>query len=193
MIPARRPPAVAGVLPRAVGGVARPTLAAAVLALVLAACGAGQQAQTYTERPTVDGTNVLAHEIALRNVYLQGPADGETLTAGATVRGSMTLVNQGSQPDRLVSVTSGAGTARLVKDAAPTSAVPIPAAGAASPAYGFEVAGLTSDLRPGQYVDMTFVFDRNGTISMHVPVSTGDGSAPRNSKRPESHGDESTG
>jgi len=158
----------------------------AVLPLLLVGCGAGRGNQTYHERTVADATNTSVGTIAVRGLALEPPADGELYPAGATVRGTMTLVNQSDQPDQLLSVTSDAGSVRLLQGApsaaTQATAVPVPPTGTATP--GFELRGLTRAVRPGEYVRMTFAFERSGSAQLLVPVATGDAAAPRNQRRP---------
>jgi copper(I)-binding protein len=92
----------------------RRVLGAGVLALgaalVLAGCGAGQITQTDTQQPAVNGTHAQVKTIALRDVAVQYPTSGAGYAAGATPALTLTIVNQGTQDDSLVSVTTEDGT-----------------------------------------------------------------------------------
>jgi copper(I)-binding protein len=92
----------------------RRVLGAGVLALgaalVLAGCGAGQITQTDSQQPAVNGTYAQVKTIALRDVAVQYPTSGPGYPAGSTPALTLTIVNQGTQDDTLVSVTAGDGT-----------------------------------------------------------------------------------
>jgi copper(I)-binding protein len=92
----------------------RRVLGAGVLALgaalALAGCGAGQITQTATQQPAVNGTHAQVKTIALRDVAVQYPTSGAGYAAGATPALTLTIVNQGTQDDSLVSVTTEDGT-----------------------------------------------------------------------------------
>jgi copper(I)-binding protein len=162
---------------------------ALLLPLALSGCAAGRKSETYQERTVADATNDAVGSIALRNVFLAPPPDGEQWTAGSAVPGTMTLVNQGQQADELTSVTTDAGTVQLVKGTPPATqpagTVPVPALLPADPAYSFVLQGLSRPLRAGDFVSLTFAFKSNGSASVLVPVSTGESAAPRNTQRPE--------
>lgn len=108
-------------------------LIAAVAALFLAAgCGAGQTAQTTLLRPSIDGVNGQAGEIAIRNARVEFPPDG-TAPLGGSATLAVTLVNDGRQPDQLVGVSTP--VSGLVKMATSPTAGSSPTAGG-SPSPG---------------------------------------------------------
>lgn len=150
---------------------ARPAARAAALALVLglglSGCGAGLRAQTYQERATSDATNEAVGAIAVRNLRVLPPSGGESYAVGSTARVAFVLVNEGPEADRLTDVTTdAAGGVALV---GPAPQLTVPAQGTVSD-YAFELRGLTRELRPGQYVQMTLTFADNGSETMLVPV-----------------------
>jgi len=73
-------------------------------ALVLAGCGAGQITQTDSQQPAVNGTYAQVKTIALRDVAVQYPPQGPGYAAGAKPSLTLTIINQGTQDDTLVSV-----------------------------------------------------------------------------------------
>jgi copper(I)-binding protein len=77
-------------------------------ALVLAGCGAGQITQTDTQQPAVNGTYAQVKTLVLRDAAVQYPVQGAAYSAGQSAPLTLTLVNQGAQDDKLVSVTSDA-------------------------------------------------------------------------------------
>ncbi len=58
-----------------------PALGLAAVAL-LAGCGVGQQAMTYNERPTVDGTNTMVGQIAVRDLAVSLAVRRQVLRRG---------------------------------------------------------------------------------------------------------------
>ncbi|WIY05078.1 hypothetical protein QRX60_15000 [Amycolatopsis mongoliensis] len=88
----------------------RRVLGAGVLALgaalALAGCGAGQITQTDSQQPAVNGTYAQVKTIVLRNAAVQYPPSGPGYAVGATPALTLTIVNQGTQDDSLVSVTT---------------------------------------------------------------------------------------
>jgi copper(I)-binding protein len=85
----------------------RGLLAAAGLAAALAACSAGQQAQTAFISPNVEGANSGVGPITLRNITLAYP-DGGKYAAGADARLEFVMVNSGEANDALVEVRTDA-------------------------------------------------------------------------------------
>lgn len=91
----------------------RPTGAAAVTgaligAVVLAGCGAGQVTQTSTQVSGVDGANVNAGPIAVRNAQFALGSEVKNAVAypvGGRAPLQMTIVNTGGTPDVLVSAS----------------------------------------------------------------------------------------
>jgi copper(I)-binding protein len=147
-----------------------------VLALALTGCGANFQAQTYQERPTSDGTNTAVGAIGLRNVHVLPPAaGGDVIAAGDDALVGFVIVNDGPEDDRLLEITSDAAeSVQLVSgdDLVPTDAVELPRLSTTGSRYGAVLQGLAEDLRPGQYVELTFRFERNGEVSLQVPEAT---------------------
>jgi copper(I)-binding protein len=86
-------------------GRSRVALAALVTVggIVLAGCGAGQQAQTAEQRPTIDGNNAEIGSIALRNVAIEYPDNG-VYRRGSVARLRLLIANTGNAQDELVEV-----------------------------------------------------------------------------------------
>jgi len=112
----------------------RALLAAAGLAVALAACSAGQEAQTAFISPNVEGANGDVDDIALRNITIAYP-DGGRYAQGADARLQFVLVNSGDRDDALVEVRTDAaervtlGTGQQAGGSATAS----PATGSATP------------------------------------------------------------
>lgn len=151
-----------------------PAVALAVaLPLVLSGCGASFQAMTYQEKPVGDGTDAAVGAIAIRNIALQPPESGEFYQQGDDVVATLTLVNDGPEADRLVGVGSSVGEVEVLVLGEPVDAgVVLPRLETTGDLLSLQVSDLDSELRPGQYVDMTLRFERNGEITVNVPVAT---------------------
>lgn len=151
-------------------------LAAGVLPLALAACGSGRSPHTYEQRPTVDAAEASMGDLQLRNVTIQPPRAGqETFEVGGEATATLSVVNMGEAPDRLVSVTTDVATTveLLAADKVIVPRVDIPPLGAVgSSDCSILLGGLTRALRPGQHVEMTFEFTRSGRRELLVPVGT---------------------
>ncbi|MEU3651167.1 hypothetical protein AB0E59_47970 [Lentzea sp. NPDC034063] len=84
---------------------------AAGLGLVAVGCSAGQITQTDTQVAAVDGASGNAGPIAVRNVMLAFPPDGNRYREGDDVPLTFVIANSGSAPDKLLSVKSEASEA----------------------------------------------------------------------------------
>ncbi len=86
-----------------------PVAASAALGLaLLTGCAAGQHAQTVEQTPAIDGVQAQAGNIAIRAAGIAAPESGTSYAKGSDAELRMVLVNQGAQPDKLVSVSSPA-------------------------------------------------------------------------------------
>lgn len=89
---------------------------AAGLGLVAVGCSAGQVTQTDTQVAAVDGASGNAGPIAVRNVMLAFPPDGNRYHEGEDVPMTFVIANTGENPDKLLSIKSEAaeGEAEIV-------------------------------------------------------------------------------
>lgn len=92
-----------------------PAVAIGVSALLgIVGCSAGQVAQTAEMEPAVNGNSGRVGTLALRNVEVAFPENGEPYTAGDDAPLLLSIVNTGLDDDELVGVTSPAGEAELI-------------------------------------------------------------------------------
>ena len=170
------------------GALGRASAAGVVTALALTGCAAGQRAQTAHEFSVVDGISADVGTIGLRNAGVTHPASPSGYPANSTATLTLVLVNNGSGPDQLVSVsTNAAKTVALTPAAPPSGAVATPAAATPAnaitiPARGMvpvgsatgnaeiTLGGLSSALVPGQTISVTFVFQNAGTLATQLAV-----------------------
>lgn len=163
--------------------------AAALLAVSLTSCAAGQHAATADVRPGIDGTQGKAGDILLEGVAIHAP-DGASYAAGSNAQLGVTLVNQGSSADTLVSITSPAftgwgivdnaaansadvsGDTGLTIDAGSAQRLGLADLGASDTASTRTVVltKLTDKLYPGNAVQITFRFAKAGSTTVRVPV-----------------------
>jgi copper(I)-binding protein len=89
---------------------------AAGLGLVAVGCSAGQITQTDTQVAAVDGASGNAGPIAVRNVMLAFPPDGNRYHDGDDVPLTFVIANTGENTDKLLSIKSEAaeGEAEIV-------------------------------------------------------------------------------
>lgn len=82
--------------------------------LALAGCDAGQTTQTANQVSAVDGASAQSRGIDVRDAQMTYPAQGNLYRAGSSAPLQLLLINQGTQSDRLVSVSSPYATSALV-------------------------------------------------------------------------------
>ncbi|BBZ47235.1 hypothetical protein [Mycobacterium parmense] len=167
--------------------VSRGPAAAALCALIAAAavsgCSAGQQSQTATIEPAVNGSMATLNNIALRNIRIRAEQSGYAVRPGNTVDLALVAANQSPDTaDALVAVTSDvgavtvAGTATIPADGilivdspgrvdASALAEVIPANTATATVI------LTKPISNGLTYEFAFQFAHVGKISVQVPVS----------------------
>ncbi|HVE74784.1 MAG TPA: hypothetical protein VNA30_06855 [Mycobacteriales bacterium] len=162
---------------------------AVALALAATGCGSGRDAQTYAPRVPADFSNANAGNIALRGVSVKPPTgEGAIYRAGDDARVGFTFVSEDAEADRLIEVTTDvASSVALVADGQPGD-VAVPAQGATGSEASIILLGLTRELRPGQYVEMTFTFERNGSTKVLVPVASAAYPRPEKSEGEEEGG-----
>lgn len=156
-------------------------VAGLVAVLLASGCGAGQRAQTYQQQTEADTTNDAVGAIAVRNLAVPAPPQGYSYPAGSDAPLQVILVNDGAQPDRLVSASTPA--ARAVEVVGPQPELTVPSLGASDPAYRLQLRGLTRELPVGSWIELTLNFERNGTKTLQVPVHT----APTRVAKSEGH------
>ena len=159
----------------------RPTaLAAAVLAAAsLSGCGAGLRPQTYESRTSPESSNVEVGSLALRNVSVLAPDDGEPYAVGDNAEVVLTVTNSSPNPDRLVSVSSTAAKDVVVLDEGRPGRPQVPGSGSTGDRITLEIRGLTEAVGPGEFVELTFRFEDNGTVQALIPIAlTGEADRP---------------
>ena len=148
-------------------------LAAAALALALSACGANFEAQTYQEQSTSVGNNSAVGSIDIRNIAIVPGSDG-TVPKGSDADVQMTLANDSGDDDRLLSASTPAAASVAVVDrrtGTTATDLTIPRFGTTGTQSGLVLRSLTGNLRSGQTVPLTLRFERNGEVTVTVPVA----------------------
>jgi copper(I)-binding protein len=170
--------------------------------VVLSACSAGQVTQTATQERDKVGAMAQAGDLTIRAVRLESPRGG-TYDSGDDAELQVAIVNAGDEPDALVGI-SGEGFGDVEFDSGSTataspSATPTPTATPGSrsssdteieiPAratifIGTDGASVTltdleQSLTTGQYLELTFEFEKAGEVTLPVTVATPDESLER--------------
>ena len=152
---------------------------ALIVALPLVGCAAGQITQTDHSVAAVDGVSGNVGVIALRDVSIPYPQNQNgTYSAGSTVPVLLTIINQGSDPDSLITVSSPIasnaavlGTTQIPGGTTVTSTT---GSGSTSPLVVGELRVLLTTnqpLRAGLNTPLTFQFRNAGKITLPVPMA----------------------
>jgi copper(I)-binding protein len=155
---------------------------AAVSAVAISGCGAGQLAQTAMQQSAVDGNQTGAKNVALRNVHIKALQTGDYLRPGATVDLVLVAVNQSPDvTDKLLGITTDIGKVTVTGDPTlPPSGVlfvgqngqPKKADDAVEAADSVKATiALSKPITNGPNYDVTFNFEKAGSVSVPVPIS----------------------
>lgn len=160
---------------------------AAVAAVVLSGCGAGQISQTAVQEPAINGNRITINNIALRDIRIQAQQTNDFIQPGRSVELVLVAVNQSPDvADRLVGITSDIGSVTVSGDGR------LPANGmlfvgrpegqnvAPGPMDSNTVSKATVNLaKPisnGLTYNFTFTFEKAGQGTVLVPITAGLGS-----------------
>jgi copper(I)-binding protein len=157
---------------------------AAVIALALSGCGAGQISQMATQEPAVNGNKATVNNVALRDVRIQAQQTGDYIRPGRTVELVLVAVNQSPDvSDRLVNITSDIGAVTVSGDAklpaggmlfigTPEGAKPAPGPLESNSAVKASVV-LAKPITNGLTYNFTFNFEKAGQVNLQVPITAG--------------------
>jgi hypothetical protein len=149
-------------------------LGAGVLALLIpaiAGCEAGQNAPTLEFHPASFGANTVFNGISITNAFVLGAPAGSTVPAGSSAGLFVSFYNGGSSSDKLVSVKA-AGTAPSISLSAGSVTLPAEAApvNLTGPKPEMVLENLSTPLRGGSFIPVTFDFSQAGAVTLQVPV-----------------------
>ncbi|MDQ4010363.1 MAG: copper chaperone PCu(A)C [Actinomycetota bacterium] len=169
----------------------RPFAVTALIAACLATapalvgCSAGQITQTDSQVAAVDGAYGDVGDIALRDVVIPAPPGSNgTYPTGSSVPVLLTIINQGTTADELISVTSPAASQVLVLGTTTIAPGMNVTSTAGSASAGVQpqsplvlgqlriVLNTTQPLRAGLNTPVTFVFRNAGKVTLPVPMAT---------------------
>lgn len=169
-------------------GVSRPRNAALVAVVLpavigLSGCGAGQVSQTASQSSAVNGYSGQVGSVLVRDasIAFAGQANAAAIyRAGGTAPLDMTLVNQGTQPDKLISAASPvAGSVQVQGDASigadqtisvGNTDTPGDASSLSARTIKVTLTGLKQDITAGANYPVQLTFQRAGTLTARLPV-----------------------
>lgn len=161
---------------------------AAVAAVALAGCSAGQITQTDTQLAAVNGEQGAVGQLQISNATLAYP-EGETRywAKGSDVPLSMSIANNGPADDRLELVSSPLSEEITISgDKVLTARRALTVGGAPAESFGeadaesnsgevgnakIVLTGIKQDLFPGQVVRITLNFRDAGSVQLRVPIA----------------------
>ena len=159
--------------------------------MALAACSAGQVAQTAEQNRDKTGNMATVGDLALRAVELPYPTGG-VYPRGGDARLIAAVVSNAPTADTLVSIEGEDFESVDVvdPDAASDDAtnsgsldLPVPADGVLYIGSGtgpaVTLVGLSDDFGVGESVDVTFTFEQAGAVTLEVPVGVATRDLPR--------------
>ncbi len=141
---------------------------AAVIALALSGCAAGQVAQTAMEVAAVDGGNATVGHLGVRNVRFAA-TDAGTYPAGADLPIKLWVSNASTASDSLTAVSTPAAATVEISgsaDFAPQTLIEV----TDSTPLKITVSGLTAPLPYGHSIPVTFTFQQAGVVTLNVPI-----------------------
>jgi copper(I)-binding protein len=153
--------------------VARPLLVGALALLISAAtagCEAGFNAPTLEFHPASAGAAATVNGISISNAFVLGAPSGSTLSPGSSAGVFLSLFNNGSNSDALVSI-SAPGYASVVHVSGGT--VTLPAGdeiNLTGPLPSVVLSPLTRAISGGEDIPVTLNFARAGSVTLQVPV-----------------------
>jgi copper(I)-binding protein len=153
------------------------------LLATLPACGAGQVSQTADQASGVNGYTATLGDIAVRDASIAYTGQAKTSAiyrAGQAAQLDITLVNVGSEPDKLLSVSSPiAASGQIEGDGTiggyQTIVIGNTDAGSdasslAARTLRVQLTGLNQDILAGHNYPVVLVFQRAGVLNATLPV-----------------------
>jgi hypothetical protein len=165
-------------------------VAAVLVTATLAGCSAGQQSQTATQEPAVNGASGGVGNVALRDVRIRADQTTDALKPDQSVDLMFVAANKSfTDPDRLLGITSDvgvvsvdppnpeipAGGSLIVGKPEGTEAEALQALSSANKATA--PVKLLKRISNGLTYKFVFTFQRTGQVTVWVPVTAGE-SAP---------------
>ena len=160
--------------------------------VALSACSAGQVTQTASQERDKTGAQAQIGDISVREAKLASSGVGG-YESGDDAELQVALVNGGSSADTLVGVDGdGFASAEIANTAArisststaPKDRIEIPAGssvfvGQDGSEYSITLSGLDESLTTGQYIKVTFSFEKAGDVTLPITVANPDTSESR--------------
>jgi len=143
--------------------------ALALLMPAIAGCEAGNGAPTLEFHAASAGTQTVFNGIRITNVFVLGAPSGASLPAGSSASLFLSLFNDGTTADTLVSATA-AGASSVTLDGAPVALPSETPVNLTGPQPSAVLNNLSAPLASGGYIPVTLQFKNAGPVTLQVPV-----------------------
>jgi copper(I)-binding protein len=167
--------------------------------VVLSACSAGQVTQTASQERDKTGAQAQVGDISIRGAKLAAPSGGGGYERGDDADLQVAFINTGSEADTLTGIDGKgfqsaeiANTANRISSTTGSTAssdqIEIPAGssvfvGQQDSDYTITISGLDDALNTGQYLEVTFTFEKGGDVTLPVTVAN----PPRSQERGDAY------
>ena len=148
--------------------------AGAITALV--GCSAGQVNTTANEVSAVNGATGQLQQLNILNATVAHPdGDAQGYQPGESAQLDFTITNAGGESDKLVSISTPAAKGVTLKgqtDIAGGTKLVASTSGGTDELGRLTATmeGLTTSVKPGPTVNVTFTFARSGALTLPLPV-----------------------
>jgi copper(I)-binding protein len=143
--------------------------ALALLMPAIAGCEAGNGAPTLEFHAASAGTQTVFNGIRITNVFVLGAPSGASLPAGSSASLFLSLFNDGTTADTLVSATA-VGASSVTLDGAPVALPSETPVNLTGPQPSAVLNNLSAPLASGGYIPVTLQFKNAGPVTLQVPV-----------------------
>jgi copper(I)-binding protein len=139
---------------------------------VLAACGAGEDANLAQPYSPTEAAHATKNGITITQAFVLGPDSGATIAPGSAAPLYLTMVNGNPTADQLIGITTDAQMATSAKAAQAITLPPGVLVNTGNPSPQIVLDGTKTALYGGESTRLTLRFQNAGEIMMDVPVIT---------------------
>jgi copper(I)-binding protein len=144
--------------------------ALALLVPAIAGCEAGNSAPTLEYHAASSGSQTVFNGIKITNVFVLGAPSGSTVPAGESASLFLSLYNDGSVNDTLVSASAPGSASSVTLNGGSVALPAYSAVDLTGPQPSVVLKSLSQPLTAGGYVPVTLDFQHAGSVTLQVPV-----------------------
>jgi copper(I)-binding protein len=135
----------------------------------IAGCEAGNNAPTLEYHPASAGSQTVFNGIKITNAFVLGGPSGASVPAGESASLFVSLYNDGSSSDTLVSASTPSSTG-VTLDGGKVALPAYTAVDLTGPTPSVVLKSLSKPLTAGGYIPVTLDFQHAGSVTLQVPV-----------------------